>query len=146
MAREEKPYRVYRGGRAKGKVPSATPRPGRPQRDGGDGRARAARSEYRGPGARPKQVRWGRRIGIGALVLLLLIVVWAIASWFAFSSGVSDANKRLDPNAKNALTDPSGLLLSPPTTDLLLGTANARVGGREGDRHSDSILLLRTDP
>src|SRR3954464_14464261 len=144
MAREEKHYRVYRGGRAKGKVPSATPRPGREQRDGQ--RGRSERSEYRGPGARPKQVRWGRRIGVGALVLLLLVVVWAVASWFAFSSGVSDANKRLDPNAKSALTDQSGLLLSHPTTILLLGTDNARVGGREGDRHSDSILLLRTDP
>jgi LCP family protein required for cell wall assembly len=148
MAREEKPYRVYRGGRAKGKVPSATQRPGRPQRDGGDGRGRggAERTEYRGPGARQKPVRWGRRIGLGALVLLLLILVWAIASWFAFSSGVSDANKRLDPNAKNALASQSGLLLSHPTTILIMGTDTAKVGGREGDRHSDSILLLHTDP
>jgi LCP family protein required for cell wall assembly len=144
MAREEKPYRVYRGGRAKGKVPSATPRPGREQRDGG--RSRADRTEYRGPGARPKQVRWGRRIGIGALVFLLLVVVWAIASWFAFSGGVSDANKRLDPNAKSALAEQSGLLLSHPTTILIMGTDTAKVGGREGDRHSDSILLLHTDP
>jgi LCP family protein required for cell wall assembly len=79
-------------------------------------------------------------------VVLLLVVVWAVASWFAFSSGVSDANGRLDPNAKSALTPQSGLLLSHSTTILLLGTDNARVGGREGDRHSDSILLLRTDP
>src|SRR5437588_8189961 len=85
-------------------------------------------------------------IALGAVVLLLLIVVWAVTSWFAFSSGVSDANKRLDPNAKSALTPQSGLVLSHPTTVLLLGTDNARVGGREGDRHSDSILLLRTDP
>src|SRR3954453_340027 len=98
MAREEKSYRVYRGGRAKGKAPSATPRPGRRQPDGGNGRARGGggdRNEYRGPGGRAKEVRWGRRIGIGLLVVLLLIVVWAIASWFAFSGGVSDANKRL---------------------------------------------------
>ena len=150
MAREEKPYRVYRGGRAKGKVPSATPRPGRAQRDSSSGRGRDRRSDgrvdYHGPGARPKQVRWGRRIGVGVIVLLILILVWAIASWFAFSSGVSDANKRLDPNAKSALTPQSGLLLSHPTTILMLGTDNAQVGGREGDRHSDSILLLRTDP
>src|SRR3954468_3694166 len=148
MAREEKPYRVYRGGRAKGKVPSATPRPGRRQPDGGNGRARGGgeRNEYRGPGARAKEVRWGRRIGIGLLVVLLLIVVWAIASWFAFSGGVSDANKRLDPNAKNALTSQSGLVLSHPTTILIMGTDTAKVGGREGDRHSDSILLLHTDP
>jgi LCP family protein required for cell wall assembly len=151
MAREEKPYRVYRGGRAKGKVPSVSSRTARARRDGGGRRddRSGSRVLYRGPGARPDvggRPRWGRRIAIGLVVLLLLVVVWAVASWFAFSSGVSDANKRLDPNAKSALTPQSGLLLSHSTTILLLGTDNARVGGREGDRHSDSILLLRTDP
>jgi LCP family protein required for cell wall assembly len=152
MAREEKPYRTYRGGRAKGKVPSATPRSARrtpDDRGGRRGDQGSSRVDYRGPGMRsdrPKEVRWGRRIALGVLVLVLLIVAWAVASWFAFSSGVSDANKRLDPNAKSALVPQSGLLLSHSTTVLLLGTDNARVGGREGDRHSDSILLLRTDP
>src|SRR3954451_8185016 len=150
MAREQKPYRVYRGGRVKGKVPTPRARAVRARRDARDAAAdgrRDSRTDYRGAGARSqKDVRWGRRIGIGLLVLLLLVVVWAVASWFAFSSGVSDANKRLDPNAKTALTDQSGLLLSHPTTILLLAPDNARVGGREGDRHSDSILLLRTDP
>ncbi|MFL5929203.1 MAG: LCP family protein [Gaiellaceae bacterium] len=151
MAREEKPYRVYRGGRAKGKVPSVSSRAARARRDGAgrpDDKA-DSRALYRGPGARPDTAgrpRWGRRIALGLVVLLLLVVVWAVASWFGFSSGVSDANKRLDPNAKSALTPQSGLLLSHSTTVLLLGTDNARVGGREGDRHSDSILLLRTDP
>jgi LCP family protein required for cell wall assembly len=149
MAREEKPYRVYRGGRVKGKVPTPRARAVRAKRDARDSATdgRGGRTDYRGVGARPqKDVRWGRRIAIGVVFLLLVVVVWAVASWFAFSSGVSDANKRLDPNAKSALTDQSGLLFSHPTTILLLGTDNARVGGREGDRHSDSILLLRTDP
>jgi polyisoprenyl-teichoic acid--peptidoglycan teichoic acid transferase len=147
MAREEKPYRVYRGGRAKGKVPSATPRPGRATRDSAaPGRSERGRVDYRGPGAKQQDVRWGRRIAIGAAALLVLILVWAVASWFAFSSGVSDANKRLDPNAKSALVAQGGLVLSHPTTILLLGTDTAQVGGRSGDRHSDSILLLRTDP
>jgi polyisoprenyl-teichoic acid--peptidoglycan teichoic acid transferase len=152
MAGEEKPYRIYRGGRAKGKVPSATPRPGRRTGESKGGRADkqgASRTEYRGPGARPgrqKNVRWGRRVTIGVLVLLLLVVVWAIASWFAFSSGVSNANKQLTPDARSALTPQSGLLLSHPTTVLLLGTDNSQIGGRTGDRHSDSILLLRTEP
>jgi LCP family protein required for cell wall assembly len=155
MAREEKPYRVYRGGRAKGKVPTASSRPGRTQRDSAGGRGASggasggdSRSEYRGPGAtsgggRP---RWGRRIAIAAAALFVLIVVWSVASWFAFSSGVADANKRLDQNAKLALTPQSGLLISHPTTILLLGTDNSQIGGRTGDNHSDSILLLRTDP
>jgi len=151
MAREEKPYRVYRGGRAKGKVPSIATRPGRTKRDGaasgGGGRSDAARVDYRGPGSqRTKQVRWGRRIAIGVGVLLLLIVVWGVTSWLSFSSGVSDANKRLDPNAKLALTHQGGLLLSHSTTILLLGTDNAQTAGRQGDMHSDSIMLVRTDP
>jgi LCP family protein required for cell wall assembly len=153
MPGEEKPYRVYRGGRSKGKVPSTAARPARSLpgagrfgrgRDG-DGAA-PSRSDYRGPGsgATPKP-RWGRRIGLGILVLLVLFVVWAVASWFSFSSGVSDANKRLDPNARLALTKQSGLLLSHSTTVLLLGTDNGEVG-RAGDRHSDSMMLMRTDP
>ena len=130
----------------KGKVP-APARPGRTARTGarsGD----AGGTDYRGPGAPPRRRRFtrGRIIALTALGLLLLIVVWAVASWIAFSGGVADANKRLDPNARLALTQQGGLLISHSTTILMLGTDNARVGGREGDRHSDSILLLRTDP
>jgi LCP family protein required for cell wall assembly len=148
MAGEEKPYRVYRGGRTKGKVPVA-PRLGRPSRQrGATGAATGvATTDYRGPStgveSRP---RWGRRVALVVGVLLIVIAVWAVASWLQFSSGVSDANERLDPNAKLALAPQSGLLLSHPTTILMLGTDNAAIGGRQGDRHSDSILLLRTDP
>ena len=143
MAREEKPYRVYRGGRTKGKVP-APPRPERaPRKPVGDDVTR-----YRGPsGGRP--ARPGRRrrlILLGVLVFFVLVVVWMLASYLAFRGGVSDANKRLDANAKLALNDQSGLLLSHPTTILLLGTDHAQIGGREGDRHSDSIMLIRADP
>ena len=152
MAGEEKPYRTYRGGRAKGKVPSATARPSRRTSEDKGGRRDkqgGSRTDYRGPGARTerqKNIRWGRRVGLGAVVLLLLILVWAIASWFAFSSGVSKANKRLTPDAKSALVSQGGLLMSHSTTVLLLGTDTSQIGGRTGDRHSDSILLLRTDP
>jgi LCP family protein required for cell wall assembly len=154
MAREEKPYRVYRGGRAKGKVPTAVPRPGRSPRNpaGGGGAGSAGtpgRTDYRGPGA-PRtgtgRPRWGRRIALVLGLLLILVVIWGIASWLSFSSGVSTANKALDQNAKLALAPQSGLLMSHPTTILMLGTDNSQIGGRAGDRHSDSILLLRTDP
>ena len=68
MPGEEKPYRVYRGGRVKGKVP-APARRGRPERakrrERGDGRV-----DYRGPGIhccyRRVRVTWmgwnGRRL------------------------------------------------------------------------------------
>jgi LCP family protein required for cell wall assembly len=148
MAREEKPYRVYRGGRAKGKVPSVADRPPRvsrrgrpPTGDGGGGRV-----DYRGPAAAPRRRRrWGRRVALVLGILIVLFVVWGVTSWLSFSSGVADANKRLDPNAKLALSKQSGLLLSHSTTVLLLGIDNGEVG-RTGDRHSDSIMLMRTDP
>jgi LCP family protein required for cell wall assembly len=143
MPQEEKPYRVYRGGRVKGKVPAPArrARAEREKRDRGDGRV-----EYRGPGARERSVSWGRRIAIGLLVVLVLAVVWGVTSYLAFRGGVRQANKRLDPNARLALVDQSGLLTSHPTTILLLGTDHNKTGGREGDRHSDSIMLVHTDP
>jgi LCP family protein required for cell wall assembly len=147
MAEEEKPYRVYRGGRVKGKVPSTADRPARNStlrlgRRGGRGRRDNQKRNTRGGGER----HWLRWVGIGVGVFLVLFVIWGVTSWLAFSSGVSDANKRLDPDAKAALAKQGGLLLSHSTTVLLLGTDNADNNGREGDRHSDSILLLRTDP
>ncbi len=62
MAEEPKPYRVYRGGRARGKVPSP-PKPARQRksRDGGPPR-------YTGPGPvkRPRsRWRWLRWVGVG---------------------------------------------------------------------------------
>jgi polyisoprenyl-teichoic acid--peptidoglycan teichoic acid transferase len=108
----------------------------------------AGRNEYRGPGARSAASRphWRRRIGLVVLLLLVLVIVWGVASWFAFSGGVSDADARLDPAAKAALAPQGGLALSHSTTILMLGTDNAQIGGRSGDMHSDSIMLLRTDP
>ena len=147
MAREEKPYRVYRGGRAKGKVPTGAPPPPRVQRRGAEARSGDA-VEYRGPGAATerRKARWGLRIALGAGALLIVFIVWAVASWLAFSSGVSKANKQLDQNAKLALVPQSGLLFSHSTTILMLGTDHAPGSGRTGDFHSDSIMLLRTDP
>ena len=58
----EKPYRVYRGGRTKGRVPTV----GRPEKSAPRPKAeRDGRSNYRGPGAkttarRPRQIRWAR--------------------------------------------------------------------------------------
>jgi LCP family protein required for cell wall assembly len=85
-------------------------------------------------------------VGIGLIVLVVLFVVWAVASYLAFRGGVEDANARLDRSAAAALDKQSGLLLSHETTVLLLGTDHSRVGGRETDRHSDSIMLVHTIP
>jgi LCP family protein required for cell wall assembly len=136
MAGEEKPYRVYRGGRVKGKVPLQERPTGRNGADARPPRPRRARR------------RWGWRrwllVGLGASVLL--VVVWSVLSYFSFRSGVSSANKRLPQSAKAVLTSQSGLLLGHPTTILLLGTDHSDTSARAGDRHSDSIMLVRTDP
>ena len=145
MAREEKPYRVYRGGRVKGKVPTTRAR----VRSRAEAQARggASQTEYRGPGAATeRRPRWGLRIGLGLAGFVLLVIVWAVVGWFSVASGVKDANGRLDPNAKALLVHQGGLLISHPSTVLLLGTDNAQLVGRTGDMHSDSIMLLRTDP
>jgi LCP family protein required for cell wall assembly len=146
MPPDEKPYRVYKGGRAKGKVPSPSRQARAPRRAGlGRGRMRLRRPAAFRFGS-PRRPPWRRIILLGLLVLVLLFVAWAVASYFSFSSGVSDANKRRDPRARAALADQNGLLLSHPSNILVLGTDNAPIAQREGLRHSDSIMLVRTDP
>jgi LCP family protein required for cell wall assembly len=143
MSQGDKPYRLYRGGRTRGKVPTL-PRPERPS-PAGDGRADLRRL----PAEKPKRRRrlgWGARIGLAVGLLLLLLIVWALASFLAFRSGVKEANERLDPDARKALTPQDGLLLNNSTTILLLGTDHANREDRATFRRSDSILLVRTDP
>src|SRR4051812_10263181 len=144
MGGEEKPYRVYRGGRTKGKVPL----PHRQARGRGEPPRTDGVSRYRGPGpARPeKQPRWGRRIGIVLLIVFLVLPVWGVAGWLTVRGGVKDANGRLPEQAKVALTHQDSLILSTPTDILVLGTDHAKLRGREDANRSDSIMLIRTDP
>ncbi len=121
---------------------------------------RAVRSDGgRGPGKiveRPPRRRrlwfgwtWRRWTLITILGLIFLSVVWGALGYLSVSSGVSDANKRLPKNVPSALTPDSGLLLSSPTTILLLGSDHATGKGSTGrsvDQHSDSMTLLHTDP
>jgi LCP family protein required for cell wall assembly len=149
MAPDEKPYRVYKGGRVKGKVPAAPPRTrGRRATEGvadGGGRLHLPR-----PGSfrlrLPRRPPWRRIVLLTLLVLIVLFVAWAVAGYFSFASGVSDAHRRLDPRARAALATQNGLLLSHASNILVLGTDNAPISQRAGDQHSDSILLVRTDP
>jgi LCP family protein required for cell wall assembly len=131
MADGEKPYRVYKGGRTKGKVPG-TPRPERQQ-------SNARRPKTRRP-------RWGRRIGLAVLLLAVLLVVWVVASYFSFRGGVADANARLPKAVEANLAPQAGPLMSKPSLILLLGTDGARIAARSDASRSDSILLVRTDP
>jgi len=147
----EKPYRVYRGGRAKGKVPL--------QRREREAR-RAVRSDGPGPGKiveRPPRRRrrlwlgwtWRRWTLVTILGLIVLSLIWGALGYLSVSSGVSDANKRLPKSVRPALAPDSGLLLDSPTTILLLGSdhATGKGGvGRSTDQHGDSMTLLHTDP
>jgi len=134
MAEGDKPYRVYKGGRTKGKVPVAT-RPGR-SRDG----ARVDRQP------RTRRPHWGRRVGLAVLLLVVLSVVWLAASYLAFRSGVAEANDRLPPDVEAGLAAQDGLVLTNPSLIVLLGTDGDATEARADARRSDSILLVRTDP
>ncbi|MEI8105254.1 MAG: LCP family protein [Actinomycetes bacterium] len=148
MAQDEKPYRVYRGGRIKGKVPE-------PPRKGSTPKPKRARGSAERRTPRPGRFRLRRSSGrlswslltlmatVGALVLLL---VWGVVGFLAFQSGVGSANGRLDASARKALTTGNGLLLAHGTTILLLGTDSSQAAGRTGDRHADSVMIIRTDP
>jgi LCP family protein required for cell wall assembly len=140
MPREDKPYRVYRGGRVKGRVPRLEP-PGRAERRDRRPVARPA------PEAPRRPFPWRRAIVLTLLVLVLAVVAWALLSYLAVRSGVKEANARLDPAARAALDPQEGLLLNRSTTIALFGTDHAEnVADRQTARRADSILLIRTDP
>jgi polyisoprenyl-teichoic acid--peptidoglycan teichoic acid transferase len=135
MPEHEKPYRVYKGGRAKGKVPLQRPP-----------RAQDGASSPNGKPPKPRRKRLGRRITLALGALLVLALVWLGASYLSFSRGITEANDRVPTPVLGELTDQSGLLTSKPTTILVLGTDGGAQPGR-GDAHrSDSVMLIRTDP
>ncbi|HEX7525321.1 MAG TPA: LCP family protein [Gaiellaceae bacterium] len=146
----EKPYKVYRGGRTKGKVPLA----GRDKRDSKPKRKQeSARADGGGSGRQVvrRQRRgwtWRRWVPLTLVGLLLALVLWGVAGYFSVRSGVADANARLPDGTTAALKQQNGLLLSNASNILLLGTDHSNNGqaGRSSDQHSDSMMLLRTDP
>jgi LCP family protein required for cell wall assembly len=146
MAPDEKPYRVYRGGRVKGKVP-AVPAKGRAQssRSGAQSGRGGRRGRFR---LRPGRLSWKQTILIAVIVAIVLAIGWGVAGFLAFKDGVTEANKRFDQEqgARAALAKSNGFLLTHATTILLIGTDSSTASGRSGDRHADSIMILRTDP
>jgi len=144
MAHGDKPYRVYRGGRTQGSVPlkgKKRPSSGRKTTPAGASkrRFRLHRSSLRGGG-------WKRRILIALAVIFLLIVTWALASYFALRNGVQAANKRLGPEATQALSPMHGLMLTTESNILVLGTDHANTADRSAMNRSDSIMVVHTDP
>ena len=146
MAREDKPYRVYKGGRATGGVPTLTrrPRPA-PPRPTADGRPP---EQYRGPGPAKRGRRWGpgRIVFLAVMLTIVLLIGWAIAGYLAVRSGVQQANDRLGERAKAQLAPQDGLMISTPSTILVVGSDHSTHPTRRGNRLADSIMLIRTDP
>jgi polyisoprenyl-teichoic acid--peptidoglycan teichoic acid transferase len=141
----QKPYRLYRGGRAKGSVPLE-----RVERE----TRRSARADGGGPGKiverAPRRRRWSwkRWVPILIVALVLLFAIWGAVGYVSVSRGVDSAHGRLPAGTAATLNSDSGLLMSTPTDILLLGTDHSNDGqpGRSSDDHSDSMMLLRTDP
>ena len=132
MAEGTKPYRLYRGGRKKGKVPLQT-------------RARPTTQPSRAPGpAKPRRwCLWGVLTVVG---LLLLAIIWGALGYRSFANGVDEANSRLPRNAKAQLAKRDRSILSEPTTVLVIGTDGGKAPGRGDANRSDSLLLLHLDP
>jgi LCP family protein required for cell wall assembly len=139
VAGKNKPYRVYRGGRAKGPIRHEPLKEEAGRRDG-DAYA------YKGPKPARKPRRWRRRILWPLIGVILLFLVWAVLGYLAFRSGIKDANKRLDPLAARALTPQNGLLLSNASNILVLGADTGSKSRRGTQGRSDTIILIRTDP
>ncbi len=131
MAEGVKPYRRYRGGRVKGRVPL-------------DRGKRAAPSQQK-PAAPKGRRRWWRWVVLGLVGLLVFLVVWGVLGYLSFAGGVEKANERL-PQRAYAQLEEHGSLLSDPATILVIGTDGGSAPGRGDSNRSDSLLLLRTDP
>jgi LCP family protein required for cell wall assembly len=140
MPGQQKPYRVYRGGRVKGRVPLER-RLEQPGADGGAGGPRPPRRRR----FLPRRFRWKLALALALPLVLVLVIVWGLGSYFALSHGIGAANDRVPQSVRRLLTTQGGLLSSKATTILVLGTDGGEPN-RIGSRRSDSIMLVRTDP
>jgi LCP family protein required for cell wall assembly len=145
----DRPYRVYRGGQRGGSgdepvldLPEAAVGPSPQSVDAPEG-------ERRGPVVLPpargprRRRPWGRIIGISLALVLLGTGIWVVVGYLAFRDSVARANARLVRITRAAPVAPvldqqSGLLLSKPTTILVMG--------RDRNGLSDSLQLIRVDP
>jgi LCP family protein required for cell wall assembly len=133
MAEGTKPYRLYRGGRKKGKVPLSSPK-------------RPPKQPASAPGSRGRRRRIGLWVALALVGLLVLAAVWGALGYRSFSNGVEEANDRLPRNARAQLAKRDRSLLSEPTTMLLIGTDGGRAPGRGDANRSDSLMLVHLDP
>jgi LCP family protein required for cell wall assembly len=147
MANRDEPYRIYRGGRSKGNVPLKRKNSSSRGRKTAAGNSAGAHSRrLRFPRFGLRHSGWKRRTLIALVVVFLLILTWALGSYFALRDGVQKANKRLGPQATQALSPLHGLMLTTASNILVLGTDHSSTAARAADDHSDSIMIVHTDP
>jgi LCP family protein required for cell wall assembly len=132
MAEGEKPYRLYRGGRKKGKVPLQS-------------QTRPTTQPTRVPGS-PRRRRWWLWLVLTLVGLVVVALLWGVLGFRAFASGVHEANARLPRSAKAQLARRDRSILSEPTTMLVIGTDGGRAPGRRDANRSDSLMLVHFDP
>ena len=138
MGADEKPYRVYRGGRTKGRVPLTRLEEGK--------RGKRRKDRDRSAPRRRRKLHLFRWFVLLLVLALALVVAWGVTSYLSFENGMSDANGRVPDGVVSQLQKQDGLLSSKPTTILVLGTDGSAIGGRQGDNRSDSIMLVHTEP
>ena len=125
MARGEKPYRVYRGGRAKGKVPLDDARRARAAERADDGRRRRPATRRPRAGQEPRRKRWRGALDRASL---------ARAAPRPSSSGGSPATSPCERRERGERAAPRG------------HEDGARAAGRAAAlEHATNILLLGTD-
>ena len=147
----DRPYKKYQGGKAvpeedrgaPGAAPGAAPVTA-PERRGAIEMPAAGipppivppRFRLRsGPGWRPRR-RPPRSLKFWVItiagIVLVLLMIWLALGLLAVRSSISQANDRLDPRARTALS-PAGSILSEPTAILVLGV----------DDQANSASILR---
>jgi LCP family protein required for cell wall assembly len=138
MTTEGKPYRLYKGGRAKGRVPLQRTTAQEP----GSGNGGAGGT----PGAEPARKRRNVRrwVAVGVATVGVVLVVLVGLSVRSVSKGVAEANDRVPAGVRKQLASTDGLVAGSPRTILVLGTDGGT--SRPGASRSDSIMLVRTDP
>jgi len=142
VAPKDKPYRIYRGGRAKGPIRPETSKSGRKAEKANGPEPQ----EYRGPRPARTRRRWVRPVAWTLTGLVVLALVWAVLGYLAFRSGVKQANEKLDPRAERALSPQDGIMLSNPSNILVLGADTGSKSRQGSTARSDSIMIVHTDP